>query len=601
MPRDRRVDRRITRPATRADSIMPMAVVSFRNSWGTATQSFDPAMLDLPADMVPPLMAAFRINDAGSSPRTRTARWRGLRRFAGFLASEGVTSAGEVNAGTMQRYLAFLARPVGGKRLKRPTIGNHISLLRPLLVRAEQTNPTLFGSPLAIPYNPVPGSRIHEPKARLSREELQAVLAACYEEIDDAWMKFQRGQAIMAASDPPLRDKRAESLESGIWRLSRLTGGLAPTQAQIDEAGIAFSALMRWGWRSGIIEHFHLTTRSVIPFYVALAIQLAANPDPLRLIRRDCLVPHPIDDNRVLVEWLKHKTGPNPKLQRRSFDRRRPRSAPRLIEMLLAMTAPLIPHVPLEERDHLFLVHYLTGTPYRQHASPAGLIPFSTLAGRIDWFIERANDRVARWNRDHPNRPRRPLPRFTAGQLRGSVATQHYVASGGDLIATAAILNHRDPVVTDAYVEGPAAHKLERETITRLQQLMIAWVTTPAPSEPTVPAARHGPVTALFGHRCLVPSESDCAGNIRVCAHLGGCLSCPGLIVPLDAEHYARVLQARRHLRAAQDRIDPERWRLFYAPSLRVIEQDLLPAFPIELRFEAEALMERLPALPDPE
>lgn len=309
-------------------------------------------------------------------------------------------------------------------------------------------------------------------------------------------------------------------------------------------------------------------------------------------------MPHPIDDNRVLVEWLKHKTGPNPKLQRRSFDRRRPRSAPRLIEMLLTMTAPLIPHSPVEEREHLFLVHYLTGTPHRQHAKPAGLIPFSTLAGRIDWFVENANDRIARWNSEHPDRPKRSLPRFTAGQLRGSVATQHYVASGGDLIATAAILNHRDPVVTDAYVEGPAARKLEHETIARLQRLMVAWVTAPTPSE-VPPAAGHGPVTALFGHRCLVPVEAGSAGNIRVCAHLGGCLTCPGLIVPLDTEHYARVLQAERHLAAARDRVDPERWRLFYAPGLSVIEQDLLPAFPMALRGEAEALVDRLPMLPD--
>jgi len=598
MPSDRRIDRRIKRPIAGADPVLQTTMVSFRNSWGTATQGFDPVTLDLPADMVVPLMAAFRTNDAGSSPRTRAARWRALQRFAGFLANEGETSAGEIDAGTMQRYLAFLARPVGGKRLKRPTMGVQIALIRPLLERAEQADPGLFGSPLAIPYNPVPGSRVHEPKARLSREDLQAVLAACYEEIDAAWTRFQHGQAIAAVPDPPRRATRGESLESGIWRLQHLTGGLAPTQAQLDEADVPCSTLLRWGSRGGIAEYFHLTTRTAVPFYIALAIQLAANPDPLRLIRRDCLVPHPIDDNRVLVEWLKHKTGPNPKLQRRSFDRRRPRSAPQLIKMLLAMTEPLLDHVPVEERDHLFLAYYLTESRHREHDMPAGLIPFSTLAGRIDWFIERANDRIAHWNRDHADRPRRPLPRFTAGQLRGSVATQHYVASGGDLIATAAILNHRDPVVTDAYVEGPAARKLECETIARLQRLMVAWVTAPAPSE-VPPASGHGPVTALFGHRCLVPAEADSAGNIRICAHLGGCLTCPGLIVPLDAGHYARVLQAERHLAAARDRIDPDRWRLFYAPGLRVIEQDLLPAFPIELRYEADALVDRLPKLPD--
>ena len=89
MPRDRRVDRRIKRPIAGADPVMSMGAVGFGNNWGTAVQSFDPATLGLPADMVVPLMAAFRTNDAGSSPRTRAARWRALRRFAGFLAGEG--------------------------------------------------------------------------------------------------------------------------------------------------------------------------------------------------------------------------------------------------------------------------------------------------------------------------------------------------------------------------------------------------------------------------------------------------------------------------------------------------------------------------------
>lgn len=600
MPNDRRIDRRIWRPTVAADPVAATQIVIFRDASDGSVQRFDPAGLGLPPDMVGPLMGAFRLNDAGATLRTRYTRWLALHRFAGFLASEDVTSAGQVNAGTMKRYLAFLARPdEQGKRYKRPTIATQLGLLRPLLERAEQADPNLFGSALAIPYNPVPGSRIHDSKPRLPKEDLQAILMACYEEIDAAWATFQRGQAIIATPDPPPRAARGESLDSAIWRLHRLTGGIAPTWQQLREAGVAHSRLLRWGWRSGIAEHYHLTTRTVVPFYIALAIQLAANPDPLRLIRRDCLVAHPIDDNRVLVEWLKHKTAPNPKIQRRSFDVRKSRSAPRLIEMLLAMTEPLVPHVPDRDRARLFLVHYLTTSRYRQHDAPAGSIPYSTLSGRIGQFIESANKRIAEWNRDHPDRPRRTLPSFAPGQLRGSVATQHYLASGGDLLATAAILNHRDPVVTDAYVEGPAARRLERETIARLQRMMVAWVTAPEQEETSAPANISGPVTALFGHRCMMPLEANGTGGTRVCRHLGGCLTCPGLIVPLDAEHCARVLQAQRHLLDARDRIDADRWNLFYAPSLRVLDQDMLSVFPANLRDEAEGLARRLPALPD--
>lgn len=600
MPNDRRIDRRIQRPTAAADPVAATQIVIFRDASNGSVQRFDPATLGLPPDMVGPLMVAFRLNDAGATLRTRYTRWHALRRFAMFLAHEDVTSAGQVNAGTMKRYLAFLARPdADGKRYKRPTIATQLGLIRPLLERAEQADPKLFGSALAIPYNPVPGSRIHDSKPRLPKEDLQAILTACYEEIDAAWATFQRGQAIIAAPDPPPRAARGESLDSAIWRLHRLTGGIAPTWKQLQEAGVATSRLLRWGWRGGIAEHYHLTTRTVVPFYIALAIQLAANPDPLRLIRRDCLVAHPIDDSRVLVEWLKHKTAPNPKVQRRSFDVRKPRSAPRLIEMVLAMTEPLIPHVPDPDRGRLFLVHFLVTSQHRQHDKPAGLIPYGTLSGRIDLFIKGANKRIAEWNRGHPERPRRPLPRFAPGQLRGSVATQHYLASGGDLLATAAILNHRDPVVTDAYVEGPAARRLERETIARLQRMMVAWVAAPERAANSASVDGQGPVTVLFGHRCMMPLEVGAAGGTRVCRHLGGCLTCPGLIVPLDADHCARVLQAQRHLLESRDRIDAERWKLFYAPSLRVLEQDLLPAFPAEMLSGAEQQVHRLPALPD--
>jgi hypothetical protein len=599
MPNDRRIDRRIRRPVATAGPAATSNIVTFKDGNGRNIQTFDPVTLGLPADMVGPLMATFRINGAGLSPLTRSAKWRALRRFAGFLSDEGILYATDVNAGTMKRYLAFLARPRGEKRLSRPTIGTQMALIRPLLERAELADPTLFGSALAMPYNPVPGSRIHEAKDRLNRSELRAILSACYAEIDAAWNTFQRGRAIVAASKPPPRAIRGESFESGLWRLHRLTGGLAPTRKQLGEAGIPSSSLFRWGGLIKIAEHFHLTTRTVIPFYLALCIQLAANPDPLRSIQRDCLVPHPIDENRVLVEWLKLKTGQNPKNQRRSFDRRRPRSAPRLVEMVLAMTEPLLPHVPPEDCNRLFLAHYLTGSRHRQHDKLAGLIRFATLAGRIDWFIDNANRRIATWNRDQPDKPRRELPRFTAGQLRGSVATEHYVESGGDLIATAAILNHRDPVTTDAYVEGPAARRHERETIARLQRLMVNWVTSPAKSDAGKTIDASDPVTALFGHTCLMPVETDAGGHTRTCRHLGGCLTCPGLIVPVDADHYARIIQAQRHLINFRDHVDAERWGRFYAPSLRVLEQDLLPAFPVDMRGEAEILMAQLPALPD--
>jgi hypothetical protein len=75
------------------------------------------------------------------------------------------------------------------------------------------------------------------------------------------------------------------------------------------------------------------------------------------------------------------------------------------------------------------------------------------------------------------------------------------------------------------------------------------------------------------------------------------CLSGPDR--PIDPDHLARIVQATRHLEAARERIDPIRFSLFYAPSLRVLTQDLLPAFPPEMMPDAERLIPALPPLPD--
>ena len=596
MPTENRIARRIVIERPPAVEQQDDRQIIFRDEWGQIVQTFDPRALDMPNDVSRVFVEAFRVHDAGSSATTRRGRWRVLRRFGRFLRTEGVACARDVNAGTIRRYIDALATPASGRQLSRATMAQRIAALKPLLERVEQAYPDLFGSALAIPYSPFPSvGWSPEAKVRLTATEMKTILAAAYDEIDMAWARFRRGQEIIAAPLPPEGNGPGQALARWVWKLHRIGGGIAPSGEAIRAAGINPNSLEHYGRQEASAQHYHLTSHTMAPFYVALAIQLAANPQPLRAIRRDCLVPHPLDDNRVMVEWLKRRTGRNPKMQRRSFDPRRPRSAPRLIEMLLEMTEPLIAHAPPDERESLFLIRYPSAAYWRRHDYPAGLIAPDSIPGFINRFIRRTTPRIERWNAAHPARPKPLVPKFTASQLRGSVATEHYVASGGDLRAAGAVLNHASLVTTDRYVEGSAARKLEQETIARLQTLMVAWVSGPDRKEP----ARHGSVTALFGHRCLAPVEKGGDGNPRLCPRLRGCLACPGLIVPLDVERFARVLQARGHLLAARDQIDPVRWALFYGPSLHVLEHDLLPAFPAGLREQAEHQAALLPDLPD--
>jgi hypothetical protein len=45
--------------------------------------------------------------------------------------------------------------------------------------------------------------------------------------------------------------------------------------------------------------------------------------------------------------------------------------------------------------------------------------------------------------------------------------------------------------------------------------------------------------------------------------------------------------------------LHPARWQAFYAPQLRILEEDILPRFSARELAAADLLMPRLPPLPD--
>jgi hypothetical protein len=84
----------------------------------------------------------------------------------------------------------------------------------------------------------------------------------------------------------------------------------------------------------------------------------------------------------------------------------------------------------------------------------------------------------------------------------------------------------------------------------------------------------------------------------KLCPRFGGCLRCPCLVIPLDAVHLARILQAKAAFEVARLRLDPQRWTLLYAPSYRILVEEILPDFGAGLYPQAQALIPMLPQLP---
>lgn len=601
------IDRRIKicpAPAAARDS--GPAVIEFQNAWGERIQNFDPQQLaHLPNDLRALLVDAFREHYADLAVTTRQVAWLALRRFARFVAQDNlILSAGDLNTSAVGRYVLWLRAREGTTDkpvAPRSTATSSFDVLRPLIYWCQRNRPGVLPADLDIPYNVFPPKRSQqERRQRLSAGQLKAILRACYEDIEAVWDRFQYGQEIIRMPDLPPPGKHGEGLARWIWRISRVEGGVMPDHAALERHGIKVDTLRaHWGGYRTVSQYFHITIDSLVPFFLAIAIQTAANPYPLRLIKRNCLVPHPLDENRIIVDWCKPKTGRHlKKAQRRSFDRHRRYAAPNLIEMVLALTEPLVAEAPPGQRDQLFLTRsHFKDLARRTRRGRTEVIDHGTLRHAIARFTTRANDRIDVWNTEHPGDPRCRIGHFMPVLFRGSVASEHYQASGGNVLVAQAVLNHASPATTETYIKSAEATRLQRQTIAHLQHLMIAWISRPS-GDMTRPASDVERATVLFSHDCLAPSITATDGTSHLCPRFGGCLTCPGLVIPIDADHLARVFLAIDRLEQAKDRLHPRRWEMLYAPSYRALTQDILPDFPDALRAEAAALAALMPPLP---
>ena len=593
------IDRRLVTAAPIVLDQPAGTIVVFRDGWGEVTKHYDLGTLGLPLDVAILLADAFRHHHAASSHDTQRHCWMALRSFARFVAEDGqVLSADDLTTAMVGRYIAWLDRQGAGQTNKswsKSSRANVLMQLRQMIDWTKRRHPSRLPGRVDFPWRVWP-NRNANARSRLAGEDIKAILRACYEEIDEAWERFEAGRTMLMTSDPI--EGIDPELCDLVRALARVNDGVLPSRTDAIRSGVNISAVNRHGGLRHLGGYLHLTGETVVAFFIALSIQTAGNPDALRLMTRDCLVAHPLDEHRIIVEWAKPRAGAKVKrAQRRSFDRRRRQAAPNLIDKLLAMTAPLAARASRQDRNRLFLVK-------SEKKDAVTLIAETTLSHALKPFIKRSNARIEIWNKAAPERARQFLPDFAAVLLRGSVATEYYKASGGDIVATQDVLNHARADTTELYIKGPQTSRVQRQTIARLQGLMLGWIVG-AKADGQDEAQRDSialaaNATAPFSHDCLNPATGTAPGSAagRICRHFGGCLRCPGLVIPIDVEHMARVLQAIGELERARERIDPCRFEFLYAPSLRILTDDILPDFLPSLRAEAERRASTLPILP---
>jgi integrase len=588
MVRHRKDYRVTTKPAPLVGTPGSLTV-NFLDERGELTRSFDFSVYASRPVLAAELALAFRQHHAASAPTTSAAAFRSASMWFLFLDDyhADIVAMRQVDGEVVRAFIAWLDRRISGK-------GNRYAAwsgLKQLFVWLQRNRPDLTHPTLDIPFNPFPRKNAEsQPRAALEQAEIEAVLAAARSDIDASWTAFSEGKRALAAVDrvavaaePDL--KRLDLNDLGTFLaviIDRFTG-IVPSQRDIYARKLwpLLYALQHHGYTHRVSQYLYPVPETLIPYMIAIGAQTYANAEALRHLRRDCMSEHMLLDGRVVVSWRK---GRATREQRRSFLRDRSLSVPNLIDRVLEMTARLVPHVSLGERDRLFLYAGVQGA-----AREIKLVPDYLMSAHVRRFVERHKLRDSAGGQLN----------LTMACLRPTGLTIAHASLGHDIFKTQALANHATPDTTQRYVDRPMVRKAQVAALGRLQLRFVDAVRSGGEAdrvEETIAGIDAGHATAS-GFLCRDPlsgiGENQKPG--RLCTAWLGCFTCPNAVIPLDPDILARLLRTRDALMNARAGMGADRWRLLYAPKLEIIDRDIVPRFPQALQ---EAAMARVGAMP---
>ncbi len=547
--------------------------------------TIDFSSLSLPPDVRVAFAQAFW-SHYGPRP-TAVYAWQRLQTFGRFLLeTQALRTFSDVNPTLLVRYIEWLSKrcDASGRPWTKTTRAQRYTTLRVLLQWLERCRPGLW-EPLDYPSNPFPWrNRDCQPRQRLSARQLRKILAACEQDI--AGSRALRGEAKQERAAAGAHRHPAHSLGALLACIDQRFEGIVPPARILLGAGNwqLCRSIKKHGGIRGVEPYLYPNSDALLPYYLAILIHTAGNPEAIANLAEDCLQPIPLLEDREMLVWSKPRAKGS---QRRAFRSSATYEPPRLIREILEWTSTLRTRVSTAHRSHLFLAKNLVSV---------SVLSCADFLRPLKAFQDRHG-----------------FPPFTFASIRPSVLTVIYQATG-DLRQVKAVANHAHIATTVGYVEGPEVQAQNHRRVATLQRAFLGHFSSPPAdhlsgatgakrpasrraAKADIPAAA---VVSMFGFGCKDPFAGIAPGARQgeLCTNFLGCLTCPNAVIASDARTIARLLQARDHLRAAAARLHPARWEVIYAPQLRILEEDVLTGFPAPELRQAEQLLGTLPPLP---
>ena len=322
-------------------------------------------------------------------------------------------------------------------------------------------------------------------------------------------------------------------------------------------------------------DQFDGTAGSAMVIYLlAVAIRTGANPTPLLEASRNCLREHPFIPNMMLVELFKRR-GNATKLVNLRYSKANegsmaiPMDGVALLRKALLLSELLITEAKPEHKDRVWLYQSERSSSRGEVTVLKGRMVAEGIADLIDRHSLQCDDG-------------KPL-KLNLSRLRKTLENRLWSLSGGDLIATAALMGH-DPKVADTHYL--ACTQQMRENATFVGEALPDIYDKGEAVKKIIPIL---PGKSPTG-RCKDPYQGDKAPkNGEPCDDFFSCFTCKSYAVVGSPEDLHRLFSFYWFLEREMNHARTQDWREEFRNTMNLIDRFTSDKFEAELVAVAKA------------
>jgi hypothetical protein len=322
-------------------------------------------------------------------------------------------------------------------------------------------------------------------------------------------------------------------------------------------------------------------SQALVVYALAIAIRCGCNTTPLLEAERDCVNDHPFLPTMKTLRLFKRR-GNATQIANLRFSRQDenaisiPMDGVAVLTKALALSAPHVARAKPQHRNRLWL--------YESEGANAGEV--TVLAqNTLNLGIQTLMDRHQLLGDDG-----QPLS-VNLSRLRKTVEMRLFDLSGGDLIATAALMGH-DPKVADTHYLACTQQMREDaaflgEVMPELHRSGQAGVIPIKPLEKTPSGLCKD---SLFGDKAPKTGGDDYCGEFL------SCFSCRSYAITGHPDDLLRLFQTYNFLGLEVENASSDTWRVHYRNTMNLIDRFALDKFGADAVAQAKARAKAQPS-----